>query len=102
MVGHHTRLSGLAAYLVASLAGRHLARPSVSGGGSAGACATGASSGCAILKLTIPLSTLKMSLYSFRNPLIASLFFRIVLYRVSTAPRQVSLQAVQLNSAPNI
>ena len=31
MVGHHTRLSGLAAYLVASLAGRHLARPSAPG-----------------------------------------------------------------------
>ena len=31
MAGHHTRLSGLAAYLVASLAGRHLARPSAPG-----------------------------------------------------------------------
>ena len=31
MVGHHTRLSGLAAYLVASPAGRHLARPSAPG-----------------------------------------------------------------------
>ena len=31
MVGHHTRLSGLATYLVASLAGLHLARPSAPG-----------------------------------------------------------------------
>ena len=31
MVGHHTRLSGLATYLVASLARRHLARPSAPG-----------------------------------------------------------------------
>ncbi len=31
MAGHHTRLADLAAYLVASLAGRHLARPSAPG-----------------------------------------------------------------------
>ena len=31
MAGHHTRLAGLAAYLVASLAGRRLARPSAPG-----------------------------------------------------------------------
>ena len=31
MVGHHTRLSGLAAYLVASLARLRLARPSAPG-----------------------------------------------------------------------
>ena len=31
MACHHTRLADLAAYLVASLAGRHLARPSAPG-----------------------------------------------------------------------
>ena len=31
MAGHHTRLADLAAYLVASLAGRHLAHPSAPG-----------------------------------------------------------------------
>ncbi len=43
------------------------------GGGSAGAGAAGAagaSLGCVIRKLTIPSSTLKISLCSFRNPLI--------------------------------
>ena len=36
MAGHHTRLADLAAYLVASLAGRHLVRPSAPGTQQAG------------------------------------------------------------------
>ena len=52
------------------------------GGGSgagAGGAGGGGSSGCAVRSVTMPLFTLKISLYSLRKLLIVILFFRIVL-----------------------
>ena len=52
MAGHHTRLADLAAYLVASLAGRHLARPSAPGTQQA-ACQAGLASPLASLVVVV-------------------------------------------------